>query len=330
MNKKAIILMLLAAILCLPAMAQGRKNVRFNEIMVQQDSLGGYGNGWIEFYNSSYGSNAVEKMFITTISHDEIQKIFDENKGVKGNVVLQRVCEEQPDKCYEIPRGDERNTKIAPRTHFVFEADGDPKNGTFHLPFTLTAGQDNYIALYDVNGDLVDEVTVPASLKPGETYAIKGEGRLPSVLGDNKTSWTVHDGKTIETAITKGNYNEREANENIELFHQKDPHGFLIAIIAMSVVFGALILLYLCFKLFGYFSKKSSRANESVAESKPATLGAIPASSSDAQGETMAAICMALYQHLNAHDQESGVITLSPRDGSAWGSKAQLLRQLPK
>ena len=200
--------MLLCTILALPTLAQGRKNVRINEVMVQQDSTGG--NGWVEFYNSSYGTNAVEKMFITTLSREEITnhiKAVTDTSNMKPNKVLLELCKARPMDIYEIPRGDERNTKIAPRTHFVMEADGNPKAGTFHMPFTFTAGKDNYIALYDVNGDLVDDVTVPASLKPGETYAIKAEGRLPSVLDDGQTEWTIKDGKTIETAITKGNYN---------------------------------------------------------------------------------------------------------------------------
>jgi len=334
MNKKVLILTLLTIVLALPAMAQGRKNVRFNEIMVQQDSLGGYGNGWVELYNSSYGTNAVEKMFITTLSKDAVQAYFDldKNKGKKGNEVLQNLSEAQPDKCYEIPRGDERNTKIGPRTHFVFEADGDAKAGTFHLPFTLTNGKDNYIALYDVNGDLVDEVTIPASLKPGETYAIKvskGAETLPSVLGDGKTEWEVRDGKTLETAITKGNYNTRAENENIELFHEKDPHGYWIALIAMAVVFLALIMLYLCFKLFGYFSKRSAGEQDTQAAAAAAPVAAA-APQGDANGEAMAAICMALYQHLNAHDNESGVLTLTPRDHTSWGDKSGLLRKLPR
>ena len=252
--------MLLCAILALPTLAQGRKNVRINEVMVQQDSTGG--NGWIEFYNSSYGSNAVEKMFITTLSREEIQKVFDDNKKVnnlKPNKVLMNLCEERPGDIYEIPRGDERNTKIAPRTHFVMEADGATQLGTFHLPFTLKAGQDNYVALYDVNGDLVDEVTVPASLNPGETWSIKGEGNLPTVLTEQSdTLWEVRDGKTIKTAITKGNYNTREVNENIEKFREEDPHGYWIALLAMSVVFGTLAILYIFFKLFGLFGKKAT------------------------------------------------------------------------
>ena len=330
MSKKALTLLILCAILALPTFAQGRRNVRINEVMVQQDSTGG--NGWVEFYNSSYSSTAVEQMFITTLSREEIQNVFDKNKGnkKKPKQILVELCEAQPMDIYEIPRGDERNTKIAPRTHFVMEADGDPKSGTFHMPFIFTQGKDNYIALYDVNGDLVDDVTIPASLNYGETYAIKAEGRLPSILGDGKTEWTVKDGKTIETAITKGNYNVREVNENIEAFHEKDPHGYWIALLAMSVVFGALALLYILFKLFGKFASRNlTEEKEQAAAPVAASSTAMSAPSGDLDGEKMAAICFALYQHLNAHDNESGVLTLAPRDGSAWSTKSNLMRELP-
>ena len=187
------------------------------------------------------------------------------------------------------------------------------------------------MALYDVNGDLVDDVTIPASLKPGETYAIEKEGRLPSVLDDGKTRWTVKDGQTNQTAITKGNYNAREVNENIEKFREEDPHGYWIALLAMSVVFSALALLYICFKLFGKFASRNLQTEEKSQASAPAAApaAAMPAAGGDLDGEKMAAICFALYQHLNAHDQESGVLTLTPRDGTAWSSKPGLMRELP-
>ena len=324
-------MILLCAILALPTLAQGRKNVRINEVMVQQDSMGG--NGWIEFYNSSYGTNAVEKMFITTLSRDEVSnhiKAVTDTSKMKPNKVLIEWCKERPLEIYEIPRGDERNTKIGPRTHFVMEADGDPKAGTFHLPFTFKVGQENYVALYDVNGDLVDDVTIPATLKPGQTYAVEEEGRLPTNLEDDQATWIVKDGKTIETAITKGNYNIREVNENIEAFHVKDPHGYWIALLAMSVVFGALALLYVCFKLFGKFASSNlSDKKEPTSAAATAHVAAAPAVSGDLDSEKMAAICFALYQHLNAHDQESGVLTLSLRDGSSWATKTSLMRELP-
>lgn len=333
MSKRALTLLLMCAILALPTMAQ-RKNVRINEIMVQQDSTDG--NGWVEFYNSSYSTVAVEKMFITTLSRDEITnhiKAVTDTSNMKPNKVLIELCKERPMDIYEIPRGDERNTKIAPRSHFVMEADGTPKAGTFHMPFTFTAGKDNYIALYDVNGDLVDDVTIPATLNPGETYAVKAEGRLPSILNDAipaDSIWTVKDNSTIETAITKGNYNIREVNENIEAFHEKDPHGYWIALLAMSVVFSALALLYICFKLFGKFASRNLKDDKKEEAAAPvaAPAASVPATG-DVNGETMAAICFALYQHLNAHDNESGVLTLSPRDGSAWAGKTGLMREIP-
>ena len=330
MSKRVLTMILLCAVLALPTLAQ-RKNVRINEVMVQ-DSTGG--NGWIEFYNSSYSSVAVEKMFITTIPdsivQDHIEAVTKASK-VKPNKVLIEWCKERPMDIYEIPRGDERNTKIAPRTHFVMDADGDVKAGTFHLPFTLKAGQENYFALYDVNGDLVDTVRIPATLKPGETYAVKKEGRLPTVLGDGKTQWTVKDGKDLNTAITKGNYNAREVNVNIERFREEDPHGYWIALLSMSVVFSALALLYLCFKLFGKFASRNLKAEDKQKAEAPvvAPVADTAATAGDLNEEAMAAICFALYQHLNAHDEESGVLTLAPRDGSTWATKPGLMRELP-
>ena len=95
-------------------------------------------------------------------------------------------------------------------------------------------------------------------------------------------------------------------------------------------VFIALALLYILFKLFGMFASRNlSSEDKPKAEAAPAAqVAAIPAGG-DADGETMAAICFALYQHLNAHDNESGVLTLTPRDGSTWASKTGLMRELP-
>ena len=326
MNRKGLILLLTAVVFALPLLAQGRKNMRINEVMVQADSMApGCHAGWVELYNSSYGTNAIEKMFITTLKADEI---FGANTDEDKDVTMRRLAVECPGKMYEIPRGDERNTKISPRSHVVFYADGDSTAGTFHLPFVLTLGTENYIALYDVNGELVDEVTVPATLEAGSSYAVKSEGRLP-IAGVNADAWEVRNGKTKATAITQGNFNTRESNNNIEDFHIHDPHGFAIALLAMLVVFSALILLYICFKLFGKVSQ--SKVTDPAVASPAAALSA--ADSDENKGgddEVIAAIAMALYQHLNAHDSESGVLTFNRDTHTAWSSKAAMMRQLPE
>jgi len=338
-NKRQLLLILSAVIVSLGAVAQGRLNMRINEVMVQQDSAAGKPTGWVELYNSSYGSNAIEKMFITTMKPDEI---FNEATyaAVKAagianekdrDVVLRYLAEARPGECYVIPRGDERNTKISPLNHVVFMADGDSTAGTFHLPFTFTAGQENYVALYDVNGDLVDEVTVPATLPVGNSYAVKAEGRLP-IKGAHPDAWEVRDGKTRATAITMGNYNTRETNENIEKFKVNDPYGLIITVIAMLIVFSALVLLYLCFKLFGKFAKGKG-TEEAAAAAAPAAsqLAADTTASTGGDDDEIAAICMALFQHFNAHDTESGVITFTDRDNvTAWNNKAGMMRPLPR
>jgi len=78
-NKKISLLIAFTMLACLTLSAQGRKNVRINEVMVQADTAGA--PGWVEFYNSSYGSNAIEKMFITIAPFNEVESIFDRQQG---------------------------------------------------------------------------------------------------------------------------------------------------------------------------------------------------------------------------------------------------------
>lgn len=338
MNKK-IILTLIAVVAALTSMAQGRMDMCINEVMVQGDSISANQNGkcsaWIELFNSSYGTNAIEKMFLTTFKQDYIQNYFKEQESKsnkKRNVLLEELRDQNPDKVYEIPRGDV-DTKIKPRTHVVFYADGNTTAGTMHLSFTLTAGSENYVALYDVNGDLVDEVIVPASLQAGQSFARISEG-LPSDMhpdGNHSfapTQWEVRDGSSVEKAITPGKFNVRPVNENIEKFHNEDPTGVLLTIMSMGVVFLALLLLYILFKLFG---KAFSASGKEKKEDEPAQIAAPSDETSNSDNdEAIAALCMALYQHLNAHDEESGVLTFdhSHEAHSSWGSKGNLL--LPK
>ena len=186
-----------------------------------------------------------------------------------------------------------------------------------------------------MNGDLVDEVIVPANLQAGQSFARKSEG-LPSDMhkGGNHSfdaaQWEMRDGTTIAKAITPGKFNVRPVNENIEKFKNEDPSGILLTIMSMGVVFLALLLLYILFKLFG----KAFTASEKKEDDEPATAAPVaePAAQAGDSDEAIAALCMALYQHLNAHDEESGVLTFdhSHEAHSAWGSKGNLLLHMPE
>lgn len=322
--KKQIFLILLAAITVATSFAQGRKELRFNEVMVVNDSsyIDQYGRKtpWVEVFNRSYGTVGMEQMFISN------QPIEIPNTGIKPKDFLNDYAKKNPGICYEIPRGD-RDTKVAPRTHVVFFADGNTAAGALHLSFTLNPDAVNTLYLYDVNGDLVDVVEIPAAMKANNTFALKADGQSdPATF--NAQQWSIRDGSNDEQAITPGKFNVADENDNIEAFHQRDPHGVIIALIAMSIVFSALLILYLCFKIFGkFFTRKQENAIDTETTESPAT--AAPAANAD--DAVIAAIGMALFQHLNAHDTESGIITIdhSHEDHSAWNSKLSAMGHMP-
>ena len=339
MNKK-IILTLIAVVAAFTASAQGRLDLRINEVMVENTSnyVDQYGkhSAWIEIFNASHSTNAIEKMFITTYKQDFIQNYFkveEQKSNKKRNQLLNELAEKHGDSIYVIPRGDV-DTKVGPRKHVVFFADGKDADGTFHLPFKLEVGKDNYIALYDVNGDLVDEVIVPADLPADQSFARISEENIDlhkESRDFDKTEWQMRDGSD-SLAITPAKFNARPINENIQKFKDEDPSGILLTLMSMGVVFSALLLLFILFKLFGkFFSAKDKKKEEEVVDNV-VDNDAAQATQEGGNDEAIAAICMALYQHLNAHDEESGVITIdhSHESNSAWGSKGNLLLRTPE
>lgn len=106
---------------------------------------------------------------------------------------------------------------------------------------------------------------------------------------------------------------------------ERDPHGIIITLVSVSVVFCALIILYFAYTLIGRTANVDMKW-------KP-TLGkrgkALPASSADSPSdevlaaialaldkemndETYAAISTALHLYMNdmVHDEESNIITI--------------------
>lgn len=338
MNKK-ILLTLIAVVATITVSAQGRLDLRINEVMVQNDSnyidQDGHRSAWIEIFNASHSTNAIEKMFITTYKQDFIQNYFKEEEqksNKKRNQLLNELAEKHGENIYVIPRGDV-DTKVKPRSHVVFFADNKDAEGTFHLPFTIKAG--DYVALYDVNGDLVDEVIIPDNMPADQSFARISEDAIDLHKKSrcfDKAEWQMRDGKTEATAITPAKFNARPVNENIQKFKDEDPSGILLTLMSMGVVFSALLLLYILFKLFGKaFAAKDKKNEEEVVE-KAIDNESIGTAQDANNDEAIAAICMALYQHLNAHDEESGIITIdhSHEAHSAWGSKGNLLLRKPE
>ena len=102
----------------------------------------------------------------------------------------------------------------------------------------------------------------------------------------------------------------------------KDPHGIIITIVSVAVVFIALVILYFAYTFVGkvvggkfsikaIFRRRKKPADRSVPSPEEAAAIAL-ALDQELGGETYAAIGLALHQYLNdtVHDMESYIITI--------------------
>jgi len=119
-------------------------------------------------------------------------------------------------------------------------------------------------------------------------------------------------------------------HKTAEEFGQMDPYGFVMAIIAMSVVFSGLILLYFTFKyvsrLYTLDIKKRFKRRNPEKEITDADI-------EETSGEINAAIALALHMYkTQLHDMEDTVITIQKvaKAYSPWSSKIYGLRRTPK
>lgn len=302
MKKRLFLMLALIAGCSVAGFSADRKAVRINEVMVANTPEGyadeyGAHQAWIELFNANFAPIEISSIYITNDS---------------TNTTL-----------YPVPLGDV-NTKIPRRQHVVFFADGEPNKGTFHTSFTLTPGQDNWIGIYDADGKtLIDQVVVPASVLPGQSWARTADG-----AGE----WGLRTGGNDDYITPSGANVIKDTNHKIQDFAERDPNGFGMAIMAMCIVFSALLVLCLCFYGIGKINSMISRSNKLRSQgNEGASLGDIRSTEHDT-GEEIAAIAMALRDHLEAHDAESTILTLKKirRAYSPWSSKIYNLREMPE
>ena len=299
MKRIKILLTVVCLTVSAAAFAQSQGQMRLNEYLVVnvsdfQDDFGQH-SSWFELFNASYDTVDIGGCFLT----DD-----------PGNL-----------KKYQIPGGDIQ-TQIKPRQHVLFWADNQPFRGTFHVNFDL----ENASEIIFVKGDgktIVDRIPVRHDLGENVSFGRTEDG-IGSFTGDGE-GWAVLD----RTSPSTNNALVDKAAKPDKM-KQIDPHGWILALTAMTVVFTALIILYLLFKLIGIINiragkKKSAASQETTVEKS--TYGEVPA-------ETYAAIATALHLYLveeEAHDDESFVVTLNPVDRTytPWSTHIQGFRQTP-
>lgn len=285
---------ILALVLLLPAgrsFAQSATDLRINEILVINDSN----------YVDSYGrrSGWIE-IFNTAYNTVDIGGLYLTNDMVN------------PTK-YRIPTGDPM-TRIAPRNYIIFFADGLPTRGVQHLNFTLN--ETSYLALFEANGK-----TMVDAVKYDEQQSNVSYGRLM----DGATNWGFLDKTTPGANNFTG-----EVVTSGDKFLVMDPYGVGMAVIAMSVVFGALMLLYVVFKN----TKKLYSINlKTLFSGKQKESVPVKTTHEEITGEVNAAIALALHLYVSElHDHEDAVLTIKKvaRTYSPWSSKIYGLRNLSR
>lgn len=286
-------------LLAVPCLAQSLKDVRINEVLVKNENsyMDDYGqrNGWIELFNSGYSNVNIAGCYLSVDPSD-------------------------PAATYKIPKNDPR-TVIPPQGYVVFFADGSADKGTFYTNFTLDKTGEIY--LLDAGKNESDKVTYDlAAMTPDISIGYMTFDQNEGLAWGNLP------------ATTPGSTNEvYEIVPRSEIFREHDPNGVIMTITAMTVVFSALILLFLCFKAVGNILMRID-ANKSAkaAGTAPVRQTAAQLKKDAISGEVIAAIAttIRLFEE-DLHDKESEVITINrvARTYSPWSSKIYGINNQP-
>lgn len=293
LKHKIGIIMLLACWLAPSLQAQRPSDLIINEVLTnnQTNYMDGFGcrGSWIEIYNRSAGTVNIAGCFLTTD---------------KNNL-----------KMYPIVKGDLR-TKIPPHQRIIFYCNAQTEHSVFHTNFKLDPEKPNYIALISANGrDIIDEITVPV-LGIDQSWGAPTDG--------DKENRNFLNRATPDAA----NYVDMGGTSS-QKFKQSDPFGVGMAITAMSVVFCALLALYLSFKVIGKIALMLTKARARKAAGLPKGS---EVEAHQTSGDVYAAIALALQLHEDdAHDYEDTVLTMNriEKRYSPWSSKLYGLRETP-
>lgn len=300
-------ILLAASLLCAGWLrGQNVRDLIISEVMAEPDSasiLDDYGRrgGWIELMNTSTGTVSFGGCFLS-----------DDRTFLRKSQI----------------HAWDRRTRLGPRQVEIIFASGERADGTFYAGFTLAPGKTVYLVSND-GRTVIDSLAIPADLPAGKSVVKQATDlreRIYEVIpGPADPSPRIlnkdHD------AMTKG-----------QLMAEKDPHGLILAIASILVVFAALALLWFLFtSLFSPRGvRRAVRSAKKHIHLHPApdagTAAAIAmALDLEQDGEVEAAIAMALHLYLEdtVHDAESYVLTYR-REPSPWNDKSRQFRQLSR
>ena len=322
MRKRILLILALLAVSFTSLRAQNVIDLIIAEALAVPDSTGivddyGRQGGWIEIFNTSQGTVNIAGCFLT-----------DDRSDLKKSI---------------IPKGDLR-TKIGPRQTTLFYASGNGADGTFYTNFKVRPGSTVYLVSND-GRTVIDSLAIPANIPVGMSMKKEAHDLRQREFEPVSTPTVPSPG------IFNGDLNAASKAESMK---EKDPHGGILSLVAVTVVFSALAILWFLFWLF--FDRPAKKAAEAKNQppkprkekkgKKAAALADVPAGAPTDEiaavialamdmeqgGDDYAAIAMAMHLYFSdaVHDNESFVLTMRPKEGSAWNDKKQTFRKLPR
>jgi len=121
-----------------------------------------------------------------------------------------------------------------------------------------------------------------------------------------------------------------QLHEPAKRIAESDPMGVGLTVLAISVVFLSLLLLFLVFKSIAHMYTLDLRKRF---QRKKGEDAALQPAADDPTGELGAAVALALFYYQNElHDHENTLLTIKKvsRSYSPWSSKIYGLRRTPK
>ena len=237
----------------------------------------GQRNGWVELFNTSNGTVKFGGCYLS-----------DDKADLKK---------------YHIPTSD-RSAQLGPRQSVVFYASGNASQGTYYTNFTLHRGSTIYLVSND-GRTVIDQVDIPSDLL-ADCSVVKVPTGVKAMDFITKTS----------QKPSPGSYNgDVDAKSKSEVMKEKDPHGWVLTLIAVLVVFTALMILAF---IFGWVGNYNKRPNKEAKRKNRLVSGAKP--QGPVTPEIAAAISMALSQEFGSEVYA----------GSTWADKEQNFRQLTR
>lgn len=297
---KKPVLFLTALFACLGLWGQNLSDLIISEAMPGSPAsvADDYGNhpDWIEIFNTSQGTVSFGGCFLTD----------DRSNLTKCQITK-----------------DDRSTKIGPRQVALLYAAGNSALGTYYLNFTLPSGGTVYLVSND-GRTIIDSLSIPAALPEGMSISKFAHDNKEIVFDD------IHSAAPSPLSLN----GRHEQKSRAQKMKETDPKGWSLSLVAVAVVFSALLILFLIYNLSGNIftgkvrlkRKKRSKAPEGP---EAAAIALALKSYTSGEDDIPAAIALALHLYCGSgvHDTEPGFITIKVNNSSAWADKSLNFRK---